>query len=341
MAVHLWLALALSTLAGVSLGLLGGGGSILAVPILVYVARLDAHQAIGVALAIVGTTALVGGLAHARSGQADARAAVAFGLASALAAPVGALATPLFPGRVLLLLFGALMVVVGGLMLRGRRGKAEAARGERRGLALLGAGLATGLVTGFLGVGGGFLIVPALTLLGGLRVHVAVGTSLLVIAATSAAGLAGHLHRGDLPLGLTAAFAAASVSGVLLGQRIAGRFDPARLRRSFALFVILVGLLLVAANARAGAGSGDRGQRPQDVGLGPRADHARDLVTLLEDDQRRHALDPQARGGDRAPVDVQLGDAHPAGEARREVLDHRLEAPARHAPGRPDIEQHR
>lgn len=106
-----------------------------------------------------------------------------------------------------------------------------------------------GLLTGFLGVGGGFLIVPALTLLAGLPIHSAVGTSLLVIAANSAAGLAGHLGRGESPLGLTAAFAGAAAVGALGGVRLGGRLDPARLRRGFAASVILVGLFLLAKNA--------------------------------------------------------------------------------------------
>jgi uncharacterized membrane protein YfcA len=110
------------------------------------------------------------------------------------------------------------------------------------------AGFGVGLLTGFLGVGGGFLIVPALTLFARLPIHAAVGTSLLVIAANSGAGLAGHLGRGEVPLGLTAAFTAAAAAGALAGVRVAGALDPLRLRRAFAVFVILVGLLLLAKN---------------------------------------------------------------------------------------------
>jgi uncharacterized protein len=248
MAPHLLLALALSTLIGLSLGLLGGGGSILAVPVLVYVARIDVHAAIGMSLAVVGTTALVGGLVHARAGRVDLGAAALFGGAGMVAAPIGAQATHAVPGRVLLLLFAGLMVVVGSLMLRGRGGAGERSPRSHR-LAVLAAGFGVGLLTGFLGVGGGFLIVPALTLLGGLPIHRAVGTSLLVIALNSAGGIAGHLRQGEMPAGLTASFTAAAALGALAGVRLAGGLDPARLRRAFAAFVILVGLLLLAKNA--------------------------------------------------------------------------------------------
>ena len=248
MAPHLLLALALSTLIGLSLGLLGGGGSILAVPVLVYVARVDVHAAIGMSLAVVGTTALVGGLVHARAGRVDPKAAALFGGAGMLAAPLGAQATHAVPGRALLLLFAGLMLVVGGLMLRGR-GAPGGRPARPHPAAVPAAGLGVGLLTGFLGVGGGFLIVPALTLLGGLPIHRAVGTSLLVIALNAAGGLAGHLRQGEMPLGLTAAFTAAAALGALAGVRLAGGLDPARLRRAFALFVVLVGLLLLARNA--------------------------------------------------------------------------------------------
>jgi hypothetical protein len=244
---HVLLALALSTLIGLSLGLLGGGGSILAVPVLVYVARVDVHAAIGMSLAVVGTTALVGGLAHARAGRVDLRAGAVFGGAGMLGAPLGAQATHALAPRVLMLLFAALMLVVGALMLR-RRGVAPPGARRPHPAAVPATGLGVGLLTGFLGVGGGFLIVPALTLLAGLPIHRAVGTSLLVIAASSAAGLLAHLGRGEVPLGLTGAFAALAALGALAGVRVASGLDPHRLRRAFALFVILVGLFLLARN---------------------------------------------------------------------------------------------
>jgi uncharacterized membrane protein YfcA len=247
-APHLVLAFALSALIGVSLGFLGGGGSILAVPILVYVARVDVHSAIGMSLAIVGTTSLVGGLVHARAGRADLRAAALFGGAGMLGAPLGAQATHAVAPRVLLLLFAALMLAVGGLMLRGEAG-ARLGAPRPHPVTVPAAGFGIGLLTGFLGVGGGFLIVPALTLLARMPIHAAVGTSLLVIAANSAAGVLAHLRQGEMPLGLTAAFTTSAALGALAGVRLASSLDPARLRRAFAVFVVLVGLFLLAKNA--------------------------------------------------------------------------------------------
>ena len=248
LAPHLLLALALSTLIGVSLGLLGGGGSTLALPVLVYVARVDVHTAIGLSLVVVGATALVGGVVHARAGRVDLRAAALFGGSGMLGAPLGAQVTHAVAPRVLMLLFALLMLLVGTLMLRGR-GVARPGAARPHPFAVPAAGFGVGLLTGFLGVGGGFLIVPALTLLGGLAIHRAIGTSLLVIAANAAAGVLGHLRQGELPLGLAAAFTAAAALGALAGVRVASGLDPARLRRAFAVFVVLVGLFLLAKNA--------------------------------------------------------------------------------------------
>jgi uncharacterized protein len=246
---HLAAALLLSGLIGVSLGLLGGGGSILAVPVLVYVARVDVHEAIGMSLAIVGATSLAGALFHARRGRVAYRAALLFGGAGMAGAPLGAQLTHRVAPPLLLLLFAALMLVVAALMLRGRgfAGPRSTAATARLG-AVLATGFGVGLLTGFLGVGGGFLIVPALTLLTGLPMHEAVATSLLVIALNSAAGVVGHLGRGGMPLGPTAAFTAVATLGALCGERLAGRLDPLRLRRAFGLFVLAVGLLLAARN---------------------------------------------------------------------------------------------
>jgi uncharacterized protein len=215
---------------------------------LVYVARVEVHSAIGMSLAIVGATALVGGLVHARAGRVDLRAAALFGGAGMLGAPLGAQAMHAVAPRVLLLLFAALMLAVGGLMLRGKAG-AHPGTPRPHPVAVPAAGFGVGLLTGFLGVGGGFLIVPALTLLAGLPIHAAIGTSLLVIAANSAAGVLGHLRQGEMPLGLTAAFTASAALGALAGVRLASSLDAARLRRAFAVFVILVGLFLLAKNA--------------------------------------------------------------------------------------------
>ena len=250
---HTLLALIMSGAIGLSLGLLGGGGSILAVPVLVYVAGFEARDAVAMSLAIVGSTSFIGSLLHGRGGRLDLRVAATFGGAGILGAYFGAGLTHLVAGATLLLLFAALMLVVAGLMLA-RRERGAAGAGEKREgrpAHTLGAGLAVGVLTGFLGVGGGFLVVPALVLFAGLPMRLAVGTSLLVIAVNSAAGFVGHIGESHLPLSLTAAFTAAAVAGTFAGERLARRVRAEHLRRTFAYFVILVAVFLVAANYRA------------------------------------------------------------------------------------------
>jgi len=179
---------------------------------------------------VVGATALVGGVVHARAGRVDLRAAALFGGSGMLGAPLGAQATHAVAPRVLMLLFALLMLLVGTLMLRGR-GVARPLASRPHPFAVPAAGFGVGLLTGFLGVGGGFLIVPALTLLGGLAIHRAIGTSLLVIAANAAAGVLGHLRQGELPLGLAAAFTAAAALGALIPAVVAARTRPVEVLR--------------------------------------------------------------------------------------------------------------
>lgn len=157
-----WAALALSSLIGLSLGLVGGGGSIVTMPILVYVAGLPPREAIALSLPIVGATAALGAVLQARSSNIHAKAAAVYGGTGMAGAVLGARLTPLVPPPVLMLLFAALMVAVGLRMVRGRDEaemphKVECNFGK---CALAGLGL--GIMTGFLGVGGGFLLVPAL-----------------------------------------------------------------------------------------------------------------------------------------------------------------------------------
>lgn len=246
-------AVLLSGLIGLSLGLLGGGGSILALPVLVFVARLDPRQAVAMSLAIVGATSLTASFLHRRSGRVDTHTGALFGGIGLPAAFLGARLTHLMPPRTLLLLFGILMIVVGTLMVvRSIREKHETpVVRPRRPAAVLAAGAGVGFLTGFLGIGGGFLIVPALTLFAGLAMPVAVGTSLLVIAFNCAAGLAGHLDAAAIPIVPTLLFTAMAITGGVVGERLAGRILPRRLRRAFGIFVILLGLYVLVRNLNA------------------------------------------------------------------------------------------
>jgi uncharacterized membrane protein YfcA len=239
-------ALILALVIGLSLGLLGSGGSIITLPVLVYVAGIPAHQAVGMSLVIVGGTSALGGLLNLRQGAFDLRAATFFALSGMVGAFVGAKFTHLVSAPMLLLLFGALMLVVGIRMLRSGESTAQSA--QCRPLRCLATGVAVGVLTGFLGVGGGFLILPVLVLFAGLEMKPAIGTSLAVIAVNCLGGFIGQLRYVDFDWRLTLGFLAAAVTGMFAGTTLAGRLATSTLRRGFAWCVLLLGVALVARN---------------------------------------------------------------------------------------------
>lgn len=247
--VGVLVALALSGAIGLSLGLVGGGGSIITVPILVYVAGLPVPQAVALSLAIVGATAAVGSAVQIRQRQAHLQAAAIFGVTGMVGAVGGARLTPLVPGPVLMVLFALLMVAVGMRMVRGTDEPELPERTECRPWKCALAGLVLGVLTGFLGVGGGFLIVPALLRFAKLPVRPAIGTSLLIIAANSAAGFAAHLHEVQWALGLAAAFIAVAVGGMFGGLALARRMHPHGLKVAFGGLSLAVAGYLLLVNA--------------------------------------------------------------------------------------------
>ncbi|MFI7434138.1 TSUP family transporter [Micromonospora haikouensis] len=241
------LTVGLAVLIGVSLGLLGGGGSILAVPLLVYVADLPAKEAIATSLLVVGATSAVGVLPHARAHRVRWRTGLVFGLAGMTGAYAGGRLAAYVPAAVLLTGFALMMLATAVAMIRGRRDAAERPVPHELPVPrVILDGVVVGLVTGLVGAGGGFLVVPALALLGGLPMPVAVGTSLVVIAMKSFAGLAGYLSTVSIDWGLAAAVTAAAVIGSLAGGRLAGRVPEAVLRRAFGWFVVVMGVFVLA-----------------------------------------------------------------------------------------------
>ncbi|MEU7995902.1 sulfite exporter TauE/SafE family protein [Micromonospora sp. NPDC049060] len=240
------LTVALAVLIGVALGLLGGGGSILAVPLLVYVADLPAREAIATSLLVVGVTSAVGALPHARAGRVRWRTGLLFGAAGMVGAYGGGRLAAFVPPAVLLAGFAVMMLATATAMLRGRHDGPGRQRRELPVARVLLDGVVVGLVTGLVGAGGGFLVVPALALLGGLPMPVAVGTSLVVIAMKSFAGLAGYLSTVDIDPGLATAVTAAAVLGSLAGGRLAGRVREDVLRRAFGWFVAAMGVFVLA-----------------------------------------------------------------------------------------------
>jgi uncharacterized membrane protein YfcA len=240
------LTLAAAVAVGVTLGLLGGGGSILTVPILVYLAGAAPEPAIAMSLFVVGVTSAVSVLPHARAGRVRWRTGLLFGAAGMAGAYLGGRLATYLPAGLLLAGFGVMMALTAFAMLcQGPRAADRAPRPRPAARTLLN-GAAVGLVTGLVGAGGGFLIVPALVLLGGLALPAAVGTSLLVIAANSFAGLAGHLQNVQLDWRLTLAVTGAAVAGSLAGSRLTGRVEPDRLRRVFGWFVVAMAVVVLA-----------------------------------------------------------------------------------------------
>lgn len=238
----------LSLGAGVVLGLLGGGGSVLTVPILVYVVGLAPRPAMATSLVVVGVTAVVALVPHARAGKVRFGAGLLFGAAGLAGALAGGQLGRVVPASGLMLLLAVLMLVMAAAMLRPRPGGGGEASGassagvRRTGLALA-SGLGVGVLTGLLGTGGGFMVVPALSLLGGFTMAEAVGTSLLVIALNSASGLLGALAAGaEVQPGLAAGMAAAASVGSLLGARLGRGMSASGLKQAFA--ALLLGLAL-------------------------------------------------------------------------------------------------
>jgi len=252
----------LAALIGLSLGLLGGGGSILTVPVFVYVLGYDPKLAIAMSLPVVGATSLLGAAAHWRAGNVRLETAALFGVVAMVAAYIGARLAHLLTGAVQLSLLAVIMVAAAiSMFVNARRSlsatAAEAPAGRAASLRLLiPVALVVGLITGIVGIGGGFLIVPALVLLGGVAMKQAVGTSLLVIAMNCASGFAGYIGRVEIPWSFVLSFLAVAAIGILLGTSLARRVPQRALKQAFAVFLIVMGTFILVQNRRAFAADG-------------------------------------------------------------------------------------
>lgn len=249
------------SLVGLSLGLTGGGGSILAVPLLIYGLGVSPREAVIISLAAVGTTALVGVIVRMRAGEVEVPTGLLFSAGGVLGAPLGTWLGSRLPENLLLVLFAGLMVFVAvrmwrksgggpppelhvGSCRRNHEGKLALGRACVAKLALIGVG--TGIFSGLFGVGGGFVIVPALVFFTGMPIRQAVATSLLVIALVGASGVLSVLISGrQLPLGLTAWFVMGGVAGLFAGARLSRRMPAVWLQKGFAAAMLGVALLIV------------------------------------------------------------------------------------------------
>lgn len=244
--------MALGAAIGVTLGLLGGGGSILAVPALVYGLDQPVRAAVPASLLMVGSSAAAGALSHLRSGRVPWRSATLFGAAGIPGTFAGAWANHRLDQRVLLVGFAALMLAAAVAMLRKRAPGRDASAASscedawrERTLMVILVGLAVGLLTGLFGVGGGFILVPAWTITMGCPVQVSVGASLFVIVLNSAGAFISHLGLGSIDLGVALPFTFAGVIGAIAGERLADRLPGHRLSGWFAYLVIGIALFIL------------------------------------------------------------------------------------------------
>jgi uncharacterized membrane protein YfcA len=253
-----------SALIGVSLGLIGGGGSILTVPVLVYLFGVDPVLATAYSLFIVGSTSLVGALPKYREGLIDLKTAVIFGTPAILAVyATRAYLVPVIPNPVfsvgtfvvskstlMMGLFAVLMVVASVSMIRDKK-RPEAGNLSNAVLQkfnypmILLEGAVVGLLTGLVGAGGGFLIIPALVLLSKLPMKQAVGTSLLIIAAKSLFGFVGDLSQYHLDWLLLGSVTALAIAGIFIGNRLSRNVDSDGLKKAFGWFVLVMGLYIL------------------------------------------------------------------------------------------------
>lgn len=237
-----------AALIGLALGTLGGGGSILTVPVLVYVLGFDPKLAIVMSLPVVGAAALVGVLSHWRAGNVRLQTAAMFGSVAMVGSYTGARASAWFSARAQLLILGTVMIVAAVLMLRNATQDEPQEGAPPHTALLLAVGLGVGLLTGFIGIGGGFLIVPALVILGRVPMKAAVGTSLLVIALNSTSGYLGHYGREIVPWGFVVRFTSVAVVGILAGTALVHHIPTRQLKRAFAFLLVVIGALILWQN---------------------------------------------------------------------------------------------
>lgn len=249
------LTLALAIGIGLLLGLLGGGGSILTVPMLVYLLHVEPKQAIVTSFVVVGISSVMALISHAGRGSVCWKSGLIFGMAGMLGAFAGGRLAAHFSGDLLMSLFGLISLGTGLLMLRGKKPQTSQTKTTEPlqvcpltvpFLRVLFDGFFVGALTGMVGVGGGFMIVPALILLVGLPMQSAVGTSLLIIAMNALAGLSGYSQHVTPDLQLTGIVTSGALVGSAIGAWLSALVKPALLRRGFGVMVVLVAVYVLS-----------------------------------------------------------------------------------------------
>ena len=265
-----WLALALGSIVGISLWLTGGGGSIFAVPLLIYGMGIGIREAAGLSLVAVGVTALIGGLLKIREKSINFPAALAIGIPGMIAAPWGVKFGQLIPEGITIFTFALLMVVIGVRMWK-KSTRSDSSNSNRSvcqskpdgriqwdckcHLMLLGVGTVVGILSGIFGVGGGFLIVPALVFVAGLTVRLSIATSLWVVAAVALAGAASNYLAGiNLDLAKGGWFLVGGCLGMFLGIAGIKRVTDRRVNQVFAVGVWVVAVVMLLKTTVVGIG---------------------------------------------------------------------------------------
>lgn len=265
-------AIAFGSLVGLSLGLTGGGGAMLAVPLLVYGLHLESRSAVAISLLSVGVTSVLGAILRARQDEVEWSTGLVFATAGMAGAPFGSWLGQFLPEKILLTLFAGSMLLVAEEMWRksctasaetlcplprNHQSTATCERDEaghlhwtsRCAVLLLVVGILSGILSGLFGIGGGFIIVPALILFSSMPIRSAVGTSLLVIALVSVSGVATQLQVGTaLPMEMALPFVVGSLSGLVLASTVSHRLTGPTLQRGFAMVIVGIALWMLTAN---------------------------------------------------------------------------------------------
>lgn len=252
-----------SILIGISLGLIGGGGSILTVPVLVYLFGVDAVTATAYSLFIVGASSLVGAWPKYKQGFVNLKTAIIFGIPSiasvyatrkflvpAIPAELGSIAgLEITKSLLMMMLFAVLMVAASFSMIKTKKAEVESKEDAEQKFnypMILLEGALVGMLTGLVGAGGGFLIIPALVMLSKLPMKQAVGTSLLIIAAKSLIGFTGDLGNRTMDWTLLLSVTALAIAGIFIGDKLSKKIDGNKLKKGFGWFVLVMGLYIIA-----------------------------------------------------------------------------------------------
>lgn len=242
--------LSLAILIGLSLGLMGGGGSILTVPVLVYILDYSPKDSIALSLAIVGTTTLFGSLSHFKNRNIDLKASLAFAPTAMIGSFFGAKVSVLLSGQLQLVIFSIVMLIAAYFMLKGRK-ETPVPEDNANSInypSIVFAGLFVGFLTGIIGVGGGFMIVPALVLLANIPMKKAIGSSLVIITLNSFTGFLGHIESANIEWDFLIQFSIFTTIGIFIGSYFVKFISQNMLKKSFAIFLVIMGFVILYKN---------------------------------------------------------------------------------------------